>query len=69
MLAEDRKERDRPAESLLAGLVWCDKVYHTSGGAITPQKLMDAYCSGAATIQVGGKGTVGKGRARCVFGG
>ena len=57
-----------PAESLLAGLVWCDRVYHNAG-TITPESLLKTYCGEEKTIQVGGKGTVGKGRVRCVFGG
>lgn len=57
-----------PAESLLAGLVWCDRVYH-SPGTNTPESLLETFCGEEKTIQVGGKGTVGKGRVRCVFGG
>ena len=57
-----------PAESLLAGLVWCDRVYH-SPGTNTAESLLRTFCDGEKTLQVGGKGTVGKGRVRCVFGG
>jgi CRISPR-associated protein Cmr4 len=57
-----------PAESLLAGLVWCDKVYHNPAGKITPEGLLAKFCQGVKTLQVGGKGTVGKGWVRCVFG-
>jgi CRISPR-associated protein Cmr4 len=57
-----------PAESLLAGLVWCDRVYHNAAG-IRPEQLLARFCSGETPLQMGGKATVGKGRVRCVFGG
>lgn len=56
-----------PAESILAGLVWCDHVFPKSG-EITPTDLMKDYCSKSVSLQIGGKATVGKGRVRCVFG-
>ncbi len=57
-----------PAESVLAGLLWCDRVYHNAA-AITAEGLLKSFCGEEKTIQVGGKSTVGKGRVRCVFGG
>ena len=56
-----------PAESLLAGMVWCDRVYHNAG-QITPEGLLARFCRGVETLQIGGKATVGKGLVRCVFG-
>ena len=50
---------------LLAGLVWCDRVYGYSG--TTPQQLMDDYCAGECPLQIGGKASIGKGRVRCCF--
>lgn len=58
-------EESLPAESVLAGLVWCDRVY--AGNGVTQQSLFEKFCTGAVNLQVGGKATVGKGRARCLF--
>jgi CRISPR-associated protein Cmr4 len=58
-------EESLPAESILAGLVSCDRVYN--GGDITPQALLDDYASGELQLQIGGKASVGRGRIRCVF--
>jgi CRISPR-associated protein Cmr4 len=55
-----------PAETILGGLVWCDKVF---GGTETQAELLSAYCKAGLTLQIGGKATIGKGRARCLFGG
>lgn len=68
-------EESLPAESILAGLVWCDQVF---GGkpnghpAITKSALLDQFCPTVADkdnsiLQIGGKATVGKGRVRCAF--
>ncbi len=60
-------EESLPAESILAGLVWCDRVF-SSDKDITEKKLLDKYCSGKRDdLQIGGKATVGKGRVRCLF--
>jgi CRISPR-associated protein Cmr4 len=59
-------EESLPAESILAGIAWCDQVYHESS-AITPGQLLDSYCAGEKSLQVGGKATVGKGRVRAIF--
>lgn len=59
-------EESLPAESILAGLVWCDRVF-SSDKTLTPGKLLDAYCAAPRAVQIGGKASVGKGRARCVF--
>src|SRR5439155_24470015 len=54
-----------PAEAVLAGLVWSDRVYN---GNAKPEDLLRTYCSKPKDLQIGGKATVGKGRVRCVFG-
>jgi CRISPR-associated protein Cmr4 len=59
-------EEALPAESILAGLVSCDRVYNGKG-PITTQMLLDEYASKALTLQIGGKASVGRGRVRCVF--
>ncbi|MGB9618952.1 MAG: type III-B CRISPR module RAMP protein Cmr4 [Armatimonadota bacterium] len=55
-----------PAESVLAGLIWCDRVFL---GSPTPESLIQQYCSDVKELQIGGKATTGKGRVRCIFGG
>ena len=59
-------EEALPAETILAGLVICDRVYDTKAG-ITPQALLDGYASAELSLQIGGKATVGRGRVRCIF--
>ncbi|HUE00057.1 MAG TPA: type III-B CRISPR module RAMP protein Cmr4 [Bryobacteraceae bacterium] len=53
-----------PAESILAGLVWCDKVYGPPG--TDEDALLAKYCASLQTLQMGGKATTGKGRVRFV---
>jgi CRISPR-associated protein Cmr4 len=57
-----------PAESILAGMVSCDRVYNGKG-TITPQALLDEYANPTKplTLQIGGKASVGRGRVRCIF--
>ena len=55
-----------PAEAVLAGLVWCDRVFGGSNGD-QPEELLKDFASGEHALQIGGKATVGKGRVRCVF--
>jgi CRISPR-associated protein Cmr4 len=59
-------EESIPAESILAGLVVCDRVYNGKG-TLTPQMLLDEYATGSLTLQIGGKASVGRGRVRCHF--
>lgn len=61
-------EESLPAESILAGLVWCDRVF-SDDRTITQGKLLQTYCTGERSLQIGGKATVGKGRVRCLFNG
>jgi len=58
-------EESLPAETLMSGLIWCDRVY----GGGTPKDLVNAICPSdkAMLLQLGGKGTVGKGQALCRF--
>jgi CRISPR-associated protein Cmr4 len=58
-------EEALPAETVLAGLVWCDRVFGGSG--TTPEQLFDTYCPPETLLQVGGKATVGRGQVRCLF--
>lgn len=68
-------EESLPAESILAGLVWCDRVFggkSNGHSTITTSALLDQFCPTVANknnsiLQIGGKATVGKGRVRCAF--
>jgi len=53
-----------PAETILTGMVWCDKVYEEN---IQAKELTDKYCTGKKTIQIGGKNTTGQGRITLSF--
>lgn len=57
-------EEALPAETLLAGLVSCEWV---AKQAYSPGELLNGYCEGELTLQMGGKATTGKGMVRCVF--
>ncbi len=59
-------EESLPAESILSGLVWCDRVYQKDA-PITSAELLDSVCGGEQILQIGGKATVGKGRMRCLY--
>lgn len=59
-------EESLPTETVLGGLVWCDKVYHRSTD-YSPDALLAAYCKGTKTLQIGGKATVGRGRVTMRF--
>ena len=58
-------EEALPAETILTGQVWCDKVYGVKD--VTQADLFESYCGGTQFLQVGGKASTGKGQVRCVF--
>ncbi len=58
-------EENLPAESVLAGLVWCDQGRGSSG--VSPDELLERFCCRPLSCQIGGKTTVGRGLARCLF--
>lgn len=69
-------EESLPVETILAGTVWCDKVYgkqqaqRTPGTSTPEENLMKTFCDsskGSFDLQIGGKATTGKGRVRCLF--
>jgi CRISPR-associated protein Cmr4 len=62
-------EESLPAETILAGLVFCERVYAANANGITEQSLLDDFASTKSplTLQIGGKATVGRGRVRCIF--
>lgn len=59
-------EESLPAETMLAGLVWCDRVFGSKN--ITQDKLMEDFCQKEIRLQMGGKATIGKGRVCIIFG-
>lgn len=64
-------EESLPVETILAGTVWCDKIFTVdnkeTGYKGTKKNLMDLFCKNNDHLQIGGKASVGKGMARLVF--
>lgn len=59
-------EEALPAEAILAGIAWCDKIFGKY--SVTEKDISDRLCpTEGLNLQIGGKATVGKGRARCLF--
>lgn len=54
-----------PTESILYGMVWCDKIY-ASNHQLTEQKLLETLDK-EIILQIGGNVSIGKGRVRCRF--
>ena len=59
-------EESLPTETILAGVVWCDKVYGKDPN-VSIENMMKEFCSSAQDLQLGGKASVGKGQVRCLF--
>jgi CRISPR-associated protein Cmr4 len=60
-------EESLPAETILMGLIQCDRVFGKNGEDITPQGLLDRFAKDPLNLQIGGKATVGRGQVRCIF--
>lgn len=60
-------EESLPAETILMGLIQCDRVFGRNGDDITQGGLLDRFAKAALTLQIGGKATIGRGQVRCVF--
>jgi CRISPR-associated protein Cmr4 len=60
-------EESLPAESILMGVIQCDRVFGQKGSGITPETLLNRFAQDALTLQIGGKATVGRGQVRCLF--
>lgn len=59
-------EEALPAEVILAGLAWCDRVFGKTD--LTEEKILRDFCpEPGLDLQIGGKTTVGKGRVKCLF--
>ncbi len=57
-------EEALPAETILAGLIACDRLY-VEGVAL--DDLLERFATEPLILQIGGKATVGRGRVRCIF--
>jgi CRISPR-associated protein Cmr4 len=63
-------EESLPAETILMGLVQCDRIFGSGGKDgqdITPPGLLDGFAKKSLFLQIGGKATIGRGQVRCVF--
>lgn len=60
-------EESLPAETILAGLVCCDRVYARESNGVTAADLVQEFATKPLSLQIGGKATIGRGRVRCVF--
>jgi CRISPR-associated protein Cmr4 len=60
-------EEALPAETILAGLVCCDRVYARDANGVTVADLVREFATGPLLLQIGGKATIGRGRVRCIF--
>jgi CRISPR-associated protein Cmr4 len=60
-------EESLPAETILAGLISCDRVYGRTPDGVDAAALIEELATSTLVLQIGGKATVGRGRTRCVF--
>ncbi len=63
-------EEALPAETILAGIVQCERVFLPDGKAnhaITESDLVSHFATGELSLQIGGKATVGRGQVICRF--
>ena len=60
-------EESLPAESILVGIIQCDRIFGRNGEDITPSGLLDRFARETLTLQIGGKATIGRGQMRCIF--
>lgn len=60
-------EEALPAETILAGLIQCDRVFNNNGKEMTSDGLLDRFAKDPLSLQIGGNATIGRGQMRCVF--
>lgn len=60
-------EESLPAETILAGVIACDRVFGPKGNEVKEGDLLEKFATKPLTLQIGGKATVGRGQVRCVF--
>lgn len=60
-------EESLPAETIMAGLVCCDRIYSRETTEVTVSSLLTDFATSPLSLQIGAKATTGRGRVRCVF--
>ena len=62
-------EESLPAETLLAGIVWCGRLFGNSDLSDTTMRarILAEFVQRSTLLQIGGKATVGRGRVRISF--
>lgn len=60
-------EESLPAETILMGVITCDRIFGKNGQEITVNGLLDQFATNPLLLQIGGKATVGRGQVRCIF--
>jgi CRISPR-associated protein Cmr4 len=60
-------EESLPAETILMGLIQCDRVFGRDGKEIKADDLLKQFTDKPLNLQIGGKATVGRGQVRCIF--
>jgi CRISPR-associated protein Cmr4 len=60
-------EESLPAETILVGVIQCDRIFGRNGEDITSKGLLEQFARESLSLQIGGKATVGRGQVRCVF--
>ncbi len=60
-------EESLPTETILVGLIQCDRVYSRGVTSDSAESLIATFATEPLQLQIGGKATVGRGRVRCVF--
>ena len=63
-------EESLPVETILSGMVWCEKVYQSKQDGEDKAKadnLLETFCVNDDHLQIGGKASTGKGIARLIF--
>lgn len=60
-------EESLPAETILMGLIQCDRVFGRDREENNEQTLLNKFTGSSLMLQIGGKATVGRGRVRCIF--
>lgn len=58
-----------PPETILGGLVWCDRIFTSNkDNKVSETDILKYYIEGKTLdLQIGGKATVGKGQVTCTF--
>ena len=60
-------EESLPAETILAGIIACDRVFAKNGTETKSGDLIEKFAKQSLALQIGGKASVGRGQMRCVF--